>query len=151
MSTRNAEAILMRTRNVCFYGELTKIILELSSNTLLICSTDAGDDIQTGSLQTDYLPNIESFQLFIFSLELDNFEETIIQSKANNSALWVYDANYPCFGRPAYPVLKNQHRLTQCNILKIFLGNFLLSIVLWSSLLCIKCDNYHMTHFALLL
>ena len=27
------------THNICFYGELTKIIFELSSNTLLICST----------------------------------------------------------------------------------------------------------------
>ena len=27
------------THNVCFYGELTKIILELPSNTLVICST----------------------------------------------------------------------------------------------------------------
>ena len=33
------EAILMSTHNM-FYGELTKIILELSSNTLLICSTE---------------------------------------------------------------------------------------------------------------
>ena len=32
------EAILMSTHNICFYGELTKIILELSSNTLLTCS-----------------------------------------------------------------------------------------------------------------
>ena len=39
MSTHNifAEAILMSTHNICFYGELTKIILQLSSNTL-ICS-----------------------------------------------------------------------------------------------------------------
>ena len=29
----------MSTHNICFYGELTKIILQLSSNTLLICST----------------------------------------------------------------------------------------------------------------
>ena len=28
-----AEAILMSTHNICFYGELTKIILQLSSNT----------------------------------------------------------------------------------------------------------------------
>ena len=33
------EAILMSTHNICFYGELMKIILELSSNTLLICSS----------------------------------------------------------------------------------------------------------------
>ena len=32
-------AILMSTHNICFYGELTKIILELSSNTLLVCYT----------------------------------------------------------------------------------------------------------------
>ena len=31
-------AILMSTHNICFYGELTKIILQLSSNTLLTSS-----------------------------------------------------------------------------------------------------------------
>ena len=30
----------MSTHNICFYGELTNIILHLSSNTLLICSSD---------------------------------------------------------------------------------------------------------------
>ena len=30
----------MSTHNICFYGELTKLISELSSNTLLICSTE---------------------------------------------------------------------------------------------------------------
>ena len=35
-----AEAILKSTHNICFYGELTKIIFQLSSNTHLICSTD---------------------------------------------------------------------------------------------------------------
>ena len=34
------KAILMSTHNICFYGELKKIILQLSSNTLLICSSD---------------------------------------------------------------------------------------------------------------
>ena len=34
-----AEAILMNTHNIPFYGELTKIILQSSLNTLLICST----------------------------------------------------------------------------------------------------------------
>ena len=29
----------MSTHNTCFYGELTKIIFLLSSNTLLICSS----------------------------------------------------------------------------------------------------------------
>ena len=32
------EAILLSTHNICFYGELMKIILQLSSNTLLIWS-----------------------------------------------------------------------------------------------------------------
>ena len=30
----------MSTHNICFYGELTKIILQFSSNTLLICSSE---------------------------------------------------------------------------------------------------------------
>ena len=38
MKTYVGEAILMSTHNICFYGELTKIIFQLSSNTLLICS-----------------------------------------------------------------------------------------------------------------
>ena len=29
----------MNTHNICFYGELMKIILKLSSNTLFICFT----------------------------------------------------------------------------------------------------------------
>ena len=29
----------MSTHNICFYGELTEIILQLSSNTHLICSS----------------------------------------------------------------------------------------------------------------
>ena len=33
-----AEVILMSTHNLCFYGEISKIIPELSSNTHLICS-----------------------------------------------------------------------------------------------------------------
>ena len=33
----------MRTHNICFYGEISKIIPKLSSNTLLICST--GNDV----------------------------------------------------------------------------------------------------------
>ena len=33
------EAILMSTHNICFYGELTKIILQLSLSTHFICST----------------------------------------------------------------------------------------------------------------
>ena len=32
----------MSTLNICFYGELMKIILQLPSNTLLICSTVTG-------------------------------------------------------------------------------------------------------------
>ena len=36
---RLAKAILMSTHNIGFYGELRKIILELSSDTLLICSS----------------------------------------------------------------------------------------------------------------
>ena len=45
MSTHNVcfygtKAILMSTHNICSYGEITKIIPKLSSNTLLICSTD---------------------------------------------------------------------------------------------------------------
>ena len=37
---QHTEAILMSTHNICFYGELTKVILELPLNTLLICFSD---------------------------------------------------------------------------------------------------------------
>ena len=37
----HTEAILMSTHNICFYGELIKIIPQLSSNTLLIRSSVA--------------------------------------------------------------------------------------------------------------
>ena len=37
---QNAKAMLKSSHNVCFYGELTKNVLQLSSNTHLICSTD---------------------------------------------------------------------------------------------------------------
>ena len=30
----------MGTHNICFYGELSKIVLQLSLNTLFICSSD---------------------------------------------------------------------------------------------------------------
>ena len=36
---QSAEAILMSTHNICFYGQLTNIILQLSSNILLMCSS----------------------------------------------------------------------------------------------------------------
>ena len=37
---RLAKAILMSAHNICFYGEISKIILQLSSNTLLIYKTN---------------------------------------------------------------------------------------------------------------
>ena len=45
MGTHNhlTEAILMSTHYIGFYGELTKIILQLSSNTPVICSTELKD------------------------------------------------------------------------------------------------------------
>ena len=39
---RFTEAILMSTHNICFYGELTKIILQLSSNTCSSASQEKG-------------------------------------------------------------------------------------------------------------
>ena len=39
----------MSTHNICFYGKLTKIILQLSSITL-VCSTDH-NNIQSGKLR----------------------------------------------------------------------------------------------------
>ena len=38
---KTGEAILMRTHNICVYGEISKIIPKLSSNTLIICSTES--------------------------------------------------------------------------------------------------------------
>ena len=42
----------MSTHNICFYGEMTKIILQLSSNTHLICSTERVKEL------TDYFAHI---------------------------------------------------------------------------------------------
>ena len=51
---RLGEASLRSTHNISFYGEITKIIPKLSSNTLLICSTE--EDILTLNepLTTEY-------------------------------------------------------------------------------------------------
>ena len=35
----STEAILMSTHNICFYGEIMKMIPKLFTNTLLICFT----------------------------------------------------------------------------------------------------------------
>ena len=54
---RIAEEILMSTCNICFYGELTKIILQLSQNTLLICSTaDCSGSTLFAILSTSFGP-----------------------------------------------------------------------------------------------
>ena len=39
----------MSTHNIRFYGELTKNILQLSSNTLLICSTELREELEAES------------------------------------------------------------------------------------------------------
>ena len=39
----------MSTHNICFYGELTKNIIQLSSNTLLICSTELREELDAES------------------------------------------------------------------------------------------------------
>ena len=59
-----AEAILMSTHNICFYTELTKIILELSSNTLLICATGPF----TANLFNKSLVNLSAELVFRWSL-----------------------------------------------------------------------------------
>ena len=55
----------MSTNSVCFYGELTKIILELSSNTLLICSTESA--------------NVEELTEWISSLYHKAFDHSMYQ------------------------------------------------------------------------
>ena len=53
----------MSTHNIYFYGEITKIIPKLSSNTLRICSTE--EDILTlnGPFTTDYDQSYPSSRL----------------------------------------------------------------------------------------
>ena len=46
-----AEAILMSTHNICFYGEIMKIILQLSPSTHHICSTGLGMIFQNFSIK----------------------------------------------------------------------------------------------------
>ena len=52
MNTHNicSEAILMSTHNICFYGEMTKIILQLSSNTHIMCSSVVTPYVKTSDL-----------------------------------------------------------------------------------------------------
>ena len=57
------QAILMSTHNICFYRELTKIILELSSNTLVICSTDV-DHSRQGAHQTVWMCRLTSLTVY---------------------------------------------------------------------------------------
>ena len=59
----------MSTHNLCFNGEITEIIPKLSSNTLLICSTDtvfpgrldSSDDSEVVST-TSYIPLPRGFE-----------------------------------------------------------------------------------------
>ena len=55
MSTHNicfygADSILIST-HICFYGELTKIILQLSSNTHHICFTEKWIEVSSANLK----------------------------------------------------------------------------------------------------
>ena len=43
----------MSTQNISLYGELMKIILQLSSNTLLICSTANSVDLDQTAASAD--------------------------------------------------------------------------------------------------
>ena len=54
----------MSTHNICFYGELMKIILQLSSNTLLICFTE-----QVAKMNNYYLEEQSSWKAV--ALEID--------------------------------------------------------------------------------
>ena len=51
----NLEVILMSTHNICFYGKLTKIIFQLSSNTIRICSTELIHYLGDNCIQNFYL------------------------------------------------------------------------------------------------
>ena len=59
----------MSTHNICFHGEITKIIPKLSSNTLLICSTGK---------QSKYCKEFSEFSHAInfMSCEVDIFVKT---------------------------------------------------------------------------
>ena len=65
----------MSTHNIYFYGELTKIILQLSSNTLLICSSGLSCSLYWKSM-------IQSF-----SMQRVNIDQTV-DSEADQSLCW---------------------------------------------------------------
>ena len=55
----------MSTHNICFYGEITKIIPKLSSITLLICSTEFIGKLSFINCQ---IPILSVLQRTLFSL-----------------------------------------------------------------------------------
>ena len=61
-----AEAILMNTHNIGFYGEVRNIIPKLSSNTLLICSTDLPTQMTIFNTVTLILMLFFTFQTALF-------------------------------------------------------------------------------------
>ena len=67
----SAEAILMSAHNICFYGERTKITLQLSSNAHLICSTahkhiliDIMNNLAALIITVSHLIYLDAFCLF---------------------------------------------------------------------------------------
>ena len=58
----------MSTHNICFYGELTKIILQLSSNTLLICPSTVHS---LNLVPEDKLPEVNGSRLNVSNYTLD--------------------------------------------------------------------------------
>ena len=74
----------MSTHNICFYGDVTKIILQLSSNTLLICSTHAsalhdeheilyGLFLCSEMLNSSFFRNITSLTMFVQKYQGNTF------------------------------------------------------------------------------
>ena len=86
MSTHNIywRGDLMSIHNICFYGELTKIVLELSSNTHLICCAVGNKWLTTkqtisGSLST-YVYGFDYFVERILSVILCIFQFHLLAS-----------------------------------------------------------------------
>ena len=78
----------MSTHNICFYGELRKITIELSSNTLLICSTGLKDNFPYFSITSRLKGNNHSPESNMARRSNMVFSVIKVDNSIVNSPLW---------------------------------------------------------------
>ena len=105
----------MGTHNICFYGELTKIILQLSSNTHFICSTEIYNII---SFVFQYAKEVEEYEIKHGGIVLD-------PSKEESFGLY-FSTLQPHTISPAYLDIYHKKALLIVRMLELRLGPTLL-------------------------